>query len=105
MCALKLIRCQTNKDNMRANSYPKPGPIENNGLIKARPQISGCKSVQMKENLLEHFDYEVLPRLVFIQLKEWYGVDTIIVRHLKVDLTNPNSMQVDIYPELKFTRT
>ena len=59
-----------------------PGEMNNSTLID---QNSNLKRILLKENLLEHHDYEAVPKNVFRYLKKWYGIDIEIVRLLKID--------------------
>lgn len=59
------------------------------------------KNIQLKDNLLDHYDYEAIPKKMYHYLKLWYEVDQEIVRFLKED---PAQMQgsnlyVELYPE------
>jgi len=57
------------------------------------------KRIILKENLLEHHDYEAVSKNVFRYLKKWYGVDHEIVRFLKKDPLDDKKLYLDLYPE------
>lgn len=52
----------------------------------------------LRENLLEHYDFVALPKKVYKLFKTWYDVDFEIIRYLKPDPTQNNKMLLDIYP-------
>jgi len=51
----------------------------------------------LKDCLMEHHDYEALPRSIFRYLKKWYGVDYEIIRFLKVDPLEEKKLALDLY--------
>jgi hypothetical protein len=51
----------------------------------------------LKEFLMEHHDYEALPRSVFRHLKKWYNVDYEIIRFLKIDPLDEKKLALDLY--------
>lgn len=55
--------------------------------------------MNLRSNLLEHFDYEALPWRVYKYLKQWYGIDYEIVRYLKQDPIQRDQIFLDVYPE------
>jgi len=55
----------------------------------------------LKDNLLEHHDFEALSKEIYKNLKKWYNADIDIIRFLKVDTLINNKMILDIYPEKK----
>ena len=57
------------------------------------------KRLILKENLLEHHDYEAVSKNVFRYLKKWYGVDYEIVRFLKRDPLDDKKLCLELYPE------
>ena len=73
-----------------------PGEMNNSTLID---QNSNLKRILLKENLLEHHDYEAVPKNVFRYLKKWYGIDIEIVRLLKIDPLE-NKIYLELYPGL-----
>lgn len=57
------------------------------------------KRICLKENILEHHDYETVSKNIFRYLKKWYGVDYEIVRLLKKDPLDEKKVYLDLYPE------
>jgi len=53
----------------------------------------------MKDNLLEHHDYEAVSKEIYKNMKKWYNVDIDIIRFLKLDPLINNKLYLDIYPE------
>ena len=60
------------------------------------------KRICLKENILEHHNYEALPKSIFRYLKKWYGVDYEIVRFLKKDPIDDKKLYLELYPEKKY---
>ncbi len=58
--------------------------------------IKYCRFV-LKENLLEHHDYEAITKNVFKYLKKWYDVDYEIIRFLKKDPFNENKLALELH--------
>ena len=54
--------------------------------------------LELKENLLEHHDYEAVSKFIFRYLKKWYGVDYEIIRFLKMDPVAPSQLYLELYP-------
>lgn len=57
------------------------------------------RRLKLRDNLLEHHDYEAVSKQVFRYLKKWYGVDYEIVRFLKKDPIDEDRVFLDLYPE------
>ena len=55
--------------------------------------------MRLKDNLIEHFDYESLYPIVWKHLYSWYSADIQLVRNLKKDALNRHVMILDLYPE------
>jgi len=55
--------------------------------------------MNLKENLIEHFDFEAVSPAVWKYLYSWYSSDWCIMRLLKRDKTNPQGVILDLYPE------
>lgn len=55
--------------------------------------------MKLRDNLIEHFDFEALHPLVWKHLQSWYSSDIQIVRSLKKDGLNRRVMILDLYPE------
>ena len=62
--------------------------------------LKEAKCLILKENLLEHLDYEAVPRHIFILLRRWYGTDYEIMRSLKKEPTHKNQVFLELYPGL-----
>ena len=60
---------------------------------------------ELKENLLEHYDFVALPKKIYKLLKKWYHVDFEISRYLRPDPTQNNKIFLDLYPGLKKANT
>ena len=54
---------------------------------------------RLRDNLIEHFDYEALYPVVWKHLYSWYSADIQVVRNLKKDVLNRHVMILDLYPE------
>lgn len=74
--------------------------INNSDIIKFSSDSNQSPnfSFELKENLLEHYDFVALPKKVYKLFKLWYDVDFELVRYLKPDLTQNNKMMLDLYP-------
>lgn len=53
--------------------------------------------------MLEHHDYEAIPKEIYNELKKWYGVDIDIVRFLKTDPMDANKLFLEKYPSFIIT--
>ncbi len=58
------------------------------------------RSMNLKDNIVEHFDFEAVSPAVWKYLYSWYSSDWCIMRNLKRDRTTPNGVFLDLYPEL-----
>ena len=84
--------------------YPRPGIITNARLIKQtsiNEALSQDVELELKENLLEHHDFEAVSKQVYETLSDWYGSDFEITRLLKSDPSRPNQLVLDLYPSRK----
>ena len=91
--------------------YLKPGMIENADLLKDRSVVQRGRSMNqqmsniyasLKEEVMEHFDFEAVPFEVWRYLKAWYSCDIALLRFLKRDrLLNRNQLFLELYPEKK----
>lgn len=54
--------------------------------------------LDLKQNLLEHHDFEAVSKQVFELLQTWYGCDYEIYRVLKPDPFHDNKLYLDLYP-------
>ncbi|KAL4469365.1 hypothetical protein ABPG72_006001 [Tetrahymena utriculariae] len=81
----------------------RPKKLKNKCLLKGEQlyNLKNTKNIELKDNLLEHYDYEAVPKSIFCYIKMWYGVDYEIIRFLKYDASQPldKSVYLDLYPE------
>ena len=81
--------------------YPRPGPINNRELIKQEVLLNLgnlTPELELKDNLLEHHDYEAVSKKIYDVLAKWYGFDFEICRMLKPDPFRENQPYLDLYP-------
>ena len=81
--------------------YPRPGPISNKELLhhEALSDLESLTSdLELKENLLEHHDYEAVNQRVYEVLARWYGSDFEICRVLRPDPFRDNKPYLELYP-------
>ena len=86
--------------------YPRPNKIINKSLVKYEvvddlDMLPG--ELELKDNLLEHHDYEAVSQKVFELLAEWYGCDFEIIRYLRSDPFRDNKIFLDLYPGMIFS--
>ncbi len=55
--------------------------------------------MHLKENIIEHFDFEAVQQEVWRYLYSWYSADWCIMRNLRKDPLN-SAIYLDLYPEL-----
>lgn len=55
-------------------------------------------SSELKENLVEHFDFVVVSCDIWKYLYCWYSSDWAIVRFMRRDQTNKKAYYLDLYP-------
>jgi hypothetical protein len=55
--------------------------------------------MNLKENIVEHFDFEAVSPCVWKYLYSWYSADWCIMRNLKRDKTNLHGVYLELYPE------
>jgi len=55
--------------------------------------------MNLKDNIVEHFDFEAVSPVVWKYIYSWYSADWCIMRNLKRDKTTPNGVILDLYPE------
>jgi hypothetical protein len=53
---------------------------------------------RLRENLIEHFDFEAVYPIVWKHLYSWYSADIQIARLLRKDAVNRNIIRLDLYP-------
>jgi hypothetical protein len=75
----------------------------NKGLIKFNSIISSSSNfleseLELKENLLEHHDFEAVSHDVYEAFVKWYTCDYDIPRVLKPDPAHPQKLCLDLYP-------
>jgi len=56
------------------------------------------QTLKLKQNLLEHHDFEVIDLEVFKYLCHWYGCDYKIRRRIITDSLDKTGLSVDLYP-------
>jgi len=81
--------------------YTRPGKIINRGLLKydvINDLGSISADLELKENLLEHHDYEVVSKRLFNVLSKWYGCDFEITRAMRIDPFKKDKLYLDLYP-------
>lgn len=101
------------------NPYRKPNFIKNQHLVRDHENViepektkSGTKlhTIQqmnqmylfLKDDLIEHFDYEAMPYEVWKYLKAWYDSDLTLLRFVKSDKVYASGqLYVDLYPETR----
>ena len=57
------------------------------------------KQTEIKDDLVEHFDFMAVSCEVWKHLYSWYSADWTIMRFLKRDKTNKKAYYLDLYPE------
>jgi hypothetical protein len=75
--------------------YEKPGRICNAGLLG---QVRKGQKSRLRDEIIEHFDFEVVYPIVWKHFYSWYSADVQIVRSLKKDALNRHVMILDLYP-------
>ena len=56
----------------------------------------------MRENLVEHFDFEVLYPQLWLYLYSWFSADCQIVRYLRKDKLHSGQYRLELYPASNF---
>ena len=87
--------------SLNIQNSKKPVIINNSEIIKNPHELPKETFIELKENLLEHYDFIALPKKLFKLFNNWYGVDFEIIRFLKPDPTQNNKMVLDLYPGKK----
>ena len=85
----------------RIKSYPRPDIINNGELLKhdiALDPENVSKGLELKENLLEHHDFEALNKKIYDLFLRWYGADFEICRVLKPDPFHGSKPFLELYP-------
>lgn len=70
-----------------------------NYLMKFRILLNDGRSMNLKDNLVEHFDFEAISPTIWKYLYSWYSADWCVMRYLKRDRMNPHAAILDLYPE------
>lgn len=87
--------------------YKKPGKIRNQPLLPDsnmyQPNHMKNLYISIKQNLIEHFDYEVVPADIWAYFKSWYDYDFAILRYVKRDNMNTDKLYLELYPEQKMS--
>jgi hypothetical protein len=52
----------------------------------------------LKDNLVEHFDYEAISTDIWTHLYSWYSADYCVSRIIKKDKFNNYKIFLDLYP-------
>eukprot|EP00931_Biecheleriopsis_adriatica_P059602 TRINITY_DN35688_c0_g1_i2.p1 TRINITY_DN35688_c0_g1~~TRINITY_DN35688_c0_g1_i2.p1 ORF type:complete len:2117 (+),score=462.65 TRINITY_DN35688_c0_g1_i2:173-6523(+) len=79
--------------------------ISNHQNLSARPpeidnsDLEGEHKGELKMNLVEHLDYELIPEEMWLRLVEWYGGGPAIPRKV-ICMGQDNQPQVELYPPL-----
>jgi len=68
-------------------------------LFLYRILLKDGRSMNLKDNLVEHFDFEAVSPGMWKYLYSWYSADWCVMRYLKRDRMNPNAAILDLYPE------
>jgi len=79
---MQTIKKKTAKPKIANDMYDKPGPINNSPLIR------DGRSMLLKDNLVENFDFIAVSAEVWRYLYSWYCSDWCVARLLKKDRTN-----------------
>ncbi|TNV73251.1 hypothetical protein FGO68_gene12077 [Halteria grandinella] len=80
--------------------YQKPGRISNEDLLDK----SNGNSQRLRENLVEHFDFEVLFPQLWLYMYSWFSADCQIVRYLRKDRLSSGIYRLDLYPSVNYDR-
>ncbi len=56
--------------------------------------------MNLKDNIVEHFDFEAVSPTVWKYLYSWFSADWCIMRNLKRDKTNSHGVYLELYPEV-----
>lgn len=77
----------------------RPPIINNVNIIKFPIEIPKKEQIyELKENLLENYDFVALPKKIYKLFKKWYNIDFEIIRYVRPDPTQNNKMVIDLYP-------
>ena len=73
-------------------------------MIEEKCLIEGNEHLVLKGGLLEHLDYEAVPKHIYSHLKKWYGSDFELVRYMKKDPVDQKEVFLEIYPGFFFKK-
>lgn len=91
---------QLNKPRYDSSTiYQKPGKIFNDFLLDRTAKGNQQK---LRENLVEHFDFEAVSAAIWLHFYSWYSADCQVVRYMKKDKLNSKSFILELYPEMKY---
>lgn len=79
-------------ENITKMSYQHPTKIINRGLLQ------GKSGGFLKNNLIQHHDYEAVSSEIWKYLSSWYTYDVVIERQIRYDPDNEN-YYLDMHPE------
>ena len=68
--------------------------------LLVRMLLKDGRSMNLKDNIVEHFDFEAVSPCVWKYIYSWYSADWCIMRTLKRDKMTTNGVFLDLYPEL-----
>jgi hypothetical protein len=68
--------------------------------LNFRSLLKDGRSMSLKENIIEHFDFEAVTPGVWRLLYSWYSADWCVMRLLKRDRVNAFGCVLDLYPEI-----
>jgi len=90
-------------DNSHTSSDRKglctPSQIDNSSLIKSTSKDAENNFQELREDLQRGYDYEILPRKVWMRLIKWYGGGPEIPKKVILQSAcDSRSLGVDIYP-------
>ena len=78
--------------------YMRPKSI-NNKVLLLDESSNHAQYLFLKEDLIEHFDYEAVELEIWRYFKAWYECDFTLLRFIKRDKINTNRLYLDLYPE------
>ena len=88
--------------------YKRPQIIQNQALLRDQHQYmlnrgkgtpQQMQYLILKDDIIEHFDFEAVSLDIWRFFKSWYDCDLALLRFIKPDRVNRNSLFLDLYPE------
>lgn len=64
-----------------------------------RSLLNDGRSMNLKENIIEHFDFEAVSPAVWRFIYSWYSADWCIMRQIKRERVISHGVMLDLYPE------